>query len=162
MWSSADAVTRTSPSPTSSRTVAPGVTVPLQSNVAASTGSWAPPAEAASTIATAMTAIRCIIFLLRGDRDAIDRRRTRNPMHGMLVQEPQRFSHRPLQLGIVTLDHLGRSILDLDIRRDTFVLDPPFSVGIVERQVRRGDAAIIGHRRHEERPHQSTPRPRTH
>src|SRR5579859_2549915 len=47
-----------SPVPTSSRTVAPGVTVPLQSNVGASTGScWAPALDATRAIVAIAIAI---------------------------------------------------------------------------------------------------------
>src|SRR2546425_3271010 len=93
-------------------------------------------------------------------RNTVDRRGPRHATHGILLEKLHRLLYRAFELRIVTLYHLGRSVLDLDVRRDAFVLNRPLTCEIVERKARRGDAAAVNRRWNSERADQPAPRAR--
>src|SRR5262245_45561348 len=79
-------------------------------------------------------------------RHAVDRRRTRYAFRGILLEQLKRFLHGPFDLRIAPFDYFGRRIFHFDVRRDAYILDVPFSLEIVKRQARRGDAAAVNRR----------------
>ena len=52
----------------------------------------------------------------------------------MLLQQLERLGYGTLELRIVTVHHLRRGVLDLNVGRDALVLDRPLSVDIYSRR----------------------------
>src|SRR6476620_10598540 len=61
-----------------------------------------------------------------------------------------------LELRIVPVNYLRRGLLDVDVRRNTLVLDDPAIVG-PDRQVRRGDASPVDELRETEDADEAAP-----
>src|SRR5437763_12591353 len=95
-------------------------------------------------------------------RYPVNRRRPRNSLHRILLQQLHCFLHRSFKLRIVSFNNFGRSVLHFNIRWHAFVLDGPLSGKIIERQYGRGDAADISSLRHAKSPNKSSPRQRSH
>src|SRR5437868_2069801 len=71
------------------------------------------------------------------------RRFLRSTINRTLFQHAHRFLYGALELWISTSDHILRPVLDVDVRRNPFVLHRPLSVTCEETAARRDHAAAV-------------------
>src|ERR1051326_6836230 len=75
----------------------------------------------------------------------------------MQLQQTHRFCNRALKLRIVSGDHIFGPILDIDVRRNAFVLDGPFAVMTKEAATWSDRRSAIDKDRRVGRMHQAAP-----
>src|SRR5712692_4922012 len=75
------------------------------------------------------------------------RRFFRGAINGMLFQHAHRFRHRALKLRIASGNHIFGPVLDVDVRRDAFVLYGPSIVARKEATARSDHRSTIDERR---------------
>jgi hypothetical protein len=74
----------------------------------------------------------------------------------MCLELLERDVDRLIQLRVLSRRHVGRPLLDLDVGRDTLVLDAPAVLG-VEAQIGRGDHPTVHQPQEAQGPHQPAP-----
>src|SRR5262245_35444292 len=77
----------------------------------------------------------------------------------MFLELLERFGDRPLELQIMACDAFFRCVLDVDVRRNTFVLDSPLVVAREESPARRDGRTTVDEGRCVRCVNETTPRP---
>src|SRR5262245_8009791 len=81
---------------------------------------------------------------------------------GVCFQEAHGFFDRAFELRVVAGDHVLREVLDIDVRRDAFVLDRPLPLAREEAAARRDHRSTIDERRRVGGVNESAPRAFAH